>query len=340
MATHRDITERMPEVAQRDRLIPAARRVMRTKHFSRLTEEAYVRWIVRYVRFHGLRHPRTLGERELREFLSHLAADRNVSASTQSQALAALLFLYVEVLREPVSWIADVIRARRPHHLPVVMTRAEVRAVLGRMTGLPRLVALLLYGSGLRLMEALRLRVKDIDFGMNQITVRSGKGDRDRVTMLPAAARTELERHLRRVRTRHQRDLAAGAGRTILPHALARKYPNASAELAWQWVFPANRIAVDAKTKARYRHHLHETVVQREMRDAVKAAGVTKRATCHTFRHSFATHLLEEGHDIRTVQELLGHRNVATTMIYTHVLNRGGLGVRSPADRLAELGAE
>ena len=334
MASSSHISDRMVEVAERDRLIPAARRVMRAKHFSRLTEEAYVRWIVRYVRFHRLEHPRTLGEAEMREFLSHLAADRNVAASTQSQALAALLFLYVEVLRDPVPWIEDVIRARRPQRLPVVMTREEVRAVLGKMKGAPHLVALLLYGSGLRLMEALRLRVKDIDFGMNQITVRGGKGDRDRVTMLPSAARAPLERHLVRVKALHTRDLAAGAGRTILPHALARKYPNAGSELAWQWVFPAQRIAVDPQTKARYRHHLHETVVQREMREAVKAAALTKRATCHTFRHSFATHLLEDGHDIRTVQELLGHRSVATTMIYTHVLNRGGLGVRSPVDRL------
>ena len=285
MESQRAISGGMAEPSRPDRLIPSVRRAMRARHMSRLTEEAYVRWIVRYVRYHGLRHPKTLGEREMREFLSHLAADRNVSASTQSQALAALLFLYGDVLREPVGWIEDVVRARRPHHLPVVMTRDEVMAVLGKMTGLPRLVALLLYGSGLRLMEALRLRVKDIDFGMNQITVRGGKGDRDRVTMLPVAARAELERHLRRVRAVHQRDLAAGAGRTILPHALARKYPNASAELAWQWVFPAYRIAVDPTTKARYRHHLHETVVQRAMRDAVKAAGVAKRATCHTFPH-------------------------------------------------------
>lgn len=244
----------MMESSTRERLIPAVRRVMRTRHLSRLTEEAYVRWIVRFVRFHGLRHPRTLGEREVREFLSHLATDRNVAASTQSQALAALLFLYTDVLRDPVPWIADVIRARRPQRLPVVMTREEVRAVLGKMRGSPRVVALLLYGSGLRLMEALQLRVKDIDFGMNQITVRGGKGDRDRVTMLPAAARTDLERQLVRVRRLHARDLAAGAGRTILPHGLARKYPNASVELAWQWVFPAQRLAVDPTTKARCRH--------------------------------------------------------------------------------------
>jgi integron integrase len=321
-------------MAEPARLIPSARRVMRTRHLSRHTEEAYVRWIVRYVRFHGLRHPRMLGEKAMREFLSYLAVDRNVTASTQSQALAALLFLYVEVLREPVPWIADVIRARRPHRLPVVMTREEVRAVLRMMKGPSRLVALMLYGSGLRLMEALRLRVKDIDFGLNQVTVRGGKGDRDRVTMLPAAVRAELEGHLAGVRRLHERDLAAGAGRTILPHALARKYPNAASELAWQWVFPARRMAVDPKTRERYRHHLHETVVQREMHDAVKRAKLAKRASCHTFRHSFATHLLEDGNDIRTVQELLGHRNVATTMIYTHVLNRGPLGVRSPVDRL------
>ena len=307
---------------------------MRTKHLSRLTEEAYIRWIVRYVRFHGMRHPRTLGEEEMREFLSHLATEQNVSASTQSQALAALLFLYLEVLRDPVPWLADIIRARRPHRLPVVMTREEVRAVLGKMAGTSGLVATLLYGSGLRLMEALRLQVKDIDFGMSEITVRGGKGDRDRVTMLPVAGRPGLERQLVRVRALHERDLAAGVGRTILPHALALKYPRAAAEPGWQWVFPALRIGVDPATRARYRHHLHETVVQREMRQAVKAAGLMKRATCHTFRHSFATHLLEDGYDIRTVQELLCHRNVATTMIYTHVLSRGGLGVKSPVDRL------
>lgn len=334
MATHLDISECMADVAERDRLIPAARRVMRTKHLSRLTEEAYVRWIVRYVRFHGMRHPRVLGEQEMREFLSHLATEQNVSSSTQSQALAALLFLYLEVLRDPAPWLADVIRARRPHRLPVVMTREEVRAVLGKMGATSRLVATLLYGSGLRLMEALRLRVKDIDFEMNQITVRGGKGDRDRLTMLPAAVRPGLERQLVRVKALHGRDVAAGVGRAILPEALALKYPNAASELVWQWVFPAMRITVDPATRARYRHHLHETVVQREMREAVKAAGLMKRATCHTFRHSFATHLLEDGYDIRTVQELLGHRNVATTMIYTHVLNRGGLGVKSPVDRL------
>lgn len=324
----------MAEPSPSDRLIPSARRVARTRHLSPLTEEAYVRWIVRYVRYHGLRHPSKLGEKEMREFLSHLAADRNVSASTQSQALAALLFLYVDVLREPVPWITDVIRARRPERLPVVMSREEVLAVLGKMKGAPHLVGLLLYGSGLRLMEALRLRVKDIDLGLNQIMVRGGKGDRDRVTMLPAAARSQLEAQLVRVKRMHERDLAAGGVRTILPHALARKYPNAATELSWQWVFPARKMAFDPKTRMRYRHHLHETVVQREMHAAVRAAKLTKRATCHTFRHSFATHLLEDNHDIRTVQELLGHRNVATTMIYTHVLNRGGLGVKSPVDRL------
>jgi integron integrase len=219
------------------------------------------------VRHHGMRHPRTLGEREMREYLSHLATDRDVSASTQSQALAALLFLYTEVLRDPAPWIVDVVRARRPHRLPVVMTREEVRAVLEQMRGTQKLVALLLYGSGLRLMEALRLRVKDLDFGANQITVRAGKGDRDRMTMLPAAARDLLREHLRKVERLHVRDRAAGAGRTILPHALAKKYPGAAAELAWQWVFPARRIGFDAKTRWRYRHHLHETVVQRAMRD-------------------------------------------------------------------------
>jgi integron integrase len=324
----------MPETVERDRLIPAVRRAIRARHLSRLTEDAYVRWIVRYVRFHGTRHPRTLGEPEMRGFLSHLAADRNVSASTQSQALAALLFMYTEVLRDPVPWITDVVRARRPHRLAVVLTREEVRAVLGQMHGTPKLVSILLYGSGLRLMEALCLRVKDVDFGGNQITVRAGKGNRDRLTMLPAAAHDGLQRHVAKVERLHARDLAAGAGRTVLPTALATKYPSAATELGWQWVFPARRMAFDVRTRTSYRHHLHETVIQRAVRGAVQAARVKKRASCHTFRHSFATHLLEDGHDIRTVQELLGHRNVATTMIYTHVLHRGGLGVKSPVDRL------
>ena len=257
-----------------------------------------------------------------------------MAASTQNQALSALLFLYREVLSVELPWLDDVIRAKRPQHLPVVLTRDEVRAVLQRLDGAPRLMALLLYGAGLRLLECCRLRVKDVDFATNQIVIRHGKGGKDRVTMLPAAVKAALIAHLERARKQHQADLRHGAGWVELPSALTRKYPNAGRDWGWQWVFPATRMYVDRLTAQRRRHHLHESVLQRAVKDAVRGAGIAKPATCHTFRHSFATHLLEESHDIRTVQELLGHSDVGTTMIYTHVLNRGPAGVRSPADRM------
>jgi integron integrase len=316
------------------KLLAQVRQAVRVRHYSPRTEEAYVRWIRRYVRFHGMRHPAELGAGELSRFLSNLAVEGRVSASTQNQALASLLFLYREVLGHPVGWLGDVVHAKRSARLPVVLSRVEVRTVLKRMERTPRLIATLLYGSGLRLLEGLALRVKDIDFAGNEILVRAGKGDRDRVTMLPGAVKPLLQRHLAAVRHLHDADLAEGAGWVALPHALAGKYPNAGREWGWQWVFPATRVYVDRGTRERRRHHLHETVVQRAFRDAVRASGVPKRASCHTLRHSFATHLLETGYDIRTVQELLGHRDVRTTMIYTHVLRRGGLGVRSPADSL------
>ncbi len=252
----------------------------------------------------------------------------------QNQALSALLFLYREVLEQEVPWLDDVVRARRPVRLPVVLTRDEVRAVLRQLRGTPRLMAILLYGSGLRLLECARLRVKDVDFGRNQVIVRAGKGDKDRTTTLPTIISVELARHLDVVKKQHDLDLRQGAGWVELPWALARKYPNAGREWAWQWVFPATRFYVDRVTGQRRRHHLHESVVQRAVKDAVRLAGIPKRATCHTLRHSFATHLLEDDRDIRTVQELLGHRDVSTTMIYAHVLNRGPAGVRSPADRM------
>ena len=252
----------------------------------------------------------------------------------QNQALSALLFLYREVLEQEVPWLDDVVRARRPVRLPVVLTRDEVRAVLRQLRGTPRLMAILLYGSGLRLLECARLRVKDVDFGRNQVIVRAGKGDKDRTTTLPTIISVELARHLDVVKKQHDLDLRQGAGWVELPWALARKYPNAGREWALQWVFPATRFYVDRVTGQRRRHHLHESVVQRAVKDAVRHAGIPKRATCHTLRHSFATHLLEDDRDIRTVQELLGHRDVSTTMIYTHVLNRGPAGVRSPADRM------
>jgi len=320
---------------QRPRLFDRVRDAIRTRHYSRRTEEAYLAWIRRYILFHGKRHPAEMGAAEMTQFLTSLAVRRKVAASTQNQALSALLFLYREVLGQEVPWLDGIVHAKRPRRLPVVLTREEIRAVLGQLNGVPRLMALLLYGAGLRVLECARLRVKDIDFASNQIVVRAGKGDRDRVTMLPAAVKADLARHLELVRRQYDQDLKRGAGWVELPGALMRKYPNAGREWGWQWVFPATRIYVDRSTGQRRRHHLHETVLQRAVRDAIRRAGIAKHATCHTFRHSFATHLLEDGHDIRTVQELLGHRDVSTTMIYTHVLNRGPGAVRSPADRLA-----
>jgi integron integrase len=258
----------------------------------------------------------------------------DVAASTQNQALSALLFLYREVLGEDLPWLDDIVRAKRPARLPVVLSREEVRAVIRRIDGTSRLMALLLYGAGPRLLECARLRVKDVDFGRNQLVLRGGKGDKDRVAPLPSVVAADLARHLEAVKQQHDLDLQRGAGWAELPGALARKYPSAGRDWPWQWVFPATRLYVDRETGQRRRHHLHESVLQRAVKLAVRQAGLPKRATCHTFRHSFATHLLEDGADIRTVQELLGHRDVSTTMIYTHVLNRGPAGVRSPADRM------
>jgi integron integrase len=315
-------------------LLERARQALRARHYSRRTEQAYLAWIARLVAFHGGRAPEEMGEGEINLFLTHLAVQGRVSASTQNQALAALLFLYGSVLRRPLGQIEGVVRARRPRRLPVVLSRREVGAVLDTLEGTPRLVGALLYGSGLRLLECLRLRVKDIDFQRHEITVRDGKGGKDRVTMLPVAVTAQLQAHLERVRRQHAKDLARGLGRAPLPDALARKYPRADRQWAWQWVFPASSHYIDAQTGVRHRHHLHESVVQRAVKEAVRRAGLTRPASCHSFRHSFATHLLEDGSDIRTVQELLGHKDVKTTMVYTHVLNRGGRGVRSPMDRL------
>ena len=317
-------------------LIGALRRALRLHHYSPRTEEAYVQWVRRFIRFCGMRHPRELGAGDVTGFLTHLAVDDHVTASTQNQALSAIVFLYRDVLDMQVGWLTHLVRAKRSARVPVVLTKQEVRRVLARLKGrgTPALVAAVLYGTGMRLLEALRLRVKDVDFAKNEITVRAGKGDRDRVTMLPERLKGPLLKHLAGVRAQHEADLAEGAGWVELPGALASKYPNAGREWAWQWVFPGTRMYADGPTGQRRRHHLHETLVQRVFRDAVRAAGITKRASCHTLRHSFATHLLDAGYDIRTVQELLGHRNVNTTMMYTHVLNRGGRGVRSPADTL------
>jgi integron integrase len=319
------------------KLIAQVRQAIRLRHYSERTEEVYIGWVRRFIRFCGLRHPRDLGPGEVTRFLSSLAVDGHVSASTQNQALSALVFLYGQVLGGSVGWLNALIRAKRPARVPVVLTRDEVRAVLGRLRERGAgswLVAVLLYGTGMRLLEALRLRAKDLDFAANEIVIRGGKGDRDRVTMLPEAIKGPLLHHLATVRVQHERDVAEGAGWVVLPGALGVKYPGAGREWGWQWVFPASRWYADPVTGQRRRHHLHETVVQRAFREAVRAVGLAKRASCHTLRHSFATHLLETGYDIRTVQELLGHRDVRTTMIYTHILRRGGLGVRSPADTL------
>jgi integron integrase len=312
--------------------------VLRARHYSPRTAEAYLGWIGRFLRFHDGQHPRDLGADDVNRFVSDLATRGNVAASTQNQALAAVLFLYKEVLGAPLSRIDGIIRARKPRRLPVVLTRAEVASVLSSMHGTSRLVEMVQYGSGLRLLEALQLRVKELDFGRRELLVRDPKGKRDRVTMLPSVLEEPLTEHLRSAFEQHRSDLARGLGRVPLPGALIRKYPAADRDWPWQWVFPATSHYVDKETGIRHRHHLHESVVQKAVRQAALAAGISKRVTTHSFRHSFATHLLEDGYDIRTVQELLGHRSVKTTMIYTHVLNRGGRGVCSPLDRMVATG--
>lgn len=318
--------------AREPRLMDQLREALRSRHYSPRTEEAYCRWVRRFILFHGCQHPSALAESEVNAFLTHLAVEQHVSASTQNQALSAVLFLYRHVLARELGDFGDVVRARRPRHIPVVMTRGEVRSVLAELDGDVRIAASLMYGGGLRLMECLRLRVQDIDFERGELTVRSGKGAKDRVTVLPDSVCSPLREHLSVVKAIHERDLAEGWGRVSLPDALDRKYPAAPAEWRWQWVFPQRTRWKNAKTREEGRHHIHETIVQRAVKDAVRVAGITKHVGCHTFRHSFATHLLESGYDIRTIQELLGHKDVRTTMIYTHVLNRGGHGVRSPLD--------
>jgi len=327
------VREKTAPVPQAPRLLDQVRAAIRARHLSFRTEKAYVGWIRRFIFFSGKRHPREMGEPEVTKFLSHLAVNRRVSASTQNQALAAILFLYRDVLGQGLDWLDDIVRAKHTVRLPVVLTREQVQDVLSNLRGVAWIQASLLYGAGLRLMECSRLRVKDINFSQHRITVREGKGGKDRVTVLPDKVAAALGKHLENVRVLHRRDLELGLGRVELPHALAQKYPNANREWAWQWVFPASRPYVDPETGRPRRHHLHESVLQRAVKDSVRRAGIPVPATCHTFRHSFATHLLEAGQDIRTIQELLGHSDVTTTMIYTHVLNRGGLGVRSPLDR-------
>ena len=332
--SHRGLDHEPPSPDnKKPKLMDQLSQALRARHYSRRTEKAYGHWVKRYIYFHKIRHPAEMAEPEINAFLTHLAVKGKVSASTQNQALSALLFLYRHVLNREVGELDEVIRARKSNHLPVVMTREEVKAVISELEGTNRVVASLLYGAGLRLLECLRLRVQDIDFSLNQITVRDGKGNKDRLTMLPEVLKSPLTEHLVRARTIHERDLADGYGRVNMPHALERKYPNASAEWRWQFVFPQEHRWTNQDTGDQGRHHIHESIIQKAMKRAVRQVGLQKKATCHTLRHSFATHLLEDGHDIRTVQELLGHKDVKTTMVYTHVLNRGGRGVRSPMDK-------
>ena len=323
------------QVRSNPKLLDQVRAAVRVRHYSLRTEEAYVRWTKRFILFHDKRHPREMGVQEVQQFLTHLAVEGRVAASTQRQALSAILFLYQQVLKQDIGWIDEVVRAKQPHRVPVVLTQDEVAAVLQYLSGTTWLMATLLYGSGLRLMECLRLRVKDLDFAYNQIVVRDGKGHKDRVTMLPQQVKEPLQHHLAAVKQLHEQDCQAGGGHVYLPYALERKYPNASGEWVWQYVFPAATPSRDPRTGIVRRHHVHRLVLQRAMQAAVRKANIPKAASCHSLRHSFATHLLQAGYDIRTVQELLGHKDVSTTMIYTHVLQRGGRGVKSPADLLA-----
>ena len=318
---------------QPPKLLDRVRHACRVRHYSIRTEDAYVDWAERYIRFHDIRHPLDMGEPEVNDFLTHLAVHRRVSASTQNQAMCAMLFLYDAVMGRPLDQL-QVVRANRPKRLPVVLTRDETRRVLDRTTGTNRLVARLLYGTGMRLLESLRLRIKDVDFGSNQITIREGKGDKDRVTVLPKTVKDDLADHLVGVKDQHEADLAAGGGGVYLPNALVVKYPSAEHEWCWQYVFPSGKQSTDPRSGSVRRHHRDEGAVSRAITMAVRAAKIDKHASAHTLRHSFATHLIDDGVDIRTVQELLGHESVETTMIYTHVLNRGGRGVTSPLDRM------
>ncbi len=314
------------------KLLDRVRDRIRRLGYAKRTEQSYVHWIKRFILYNGKRHPMEMGKVEVEAFLTHLAAERDVAAATQNLALSAILFLYREVLEMPLPWLDSVVRAKKPSRLPVVLTRREVDSVLGRTEGTVGLMLRLLYGTGMRLMEGVRLRVKDVDFDRREITVRDGKGGKDRVTMLPESLREALRLHLAQVKALHDVDLAAGFGAVWLPNALAVKYPNAAREWGWQYVFPANGLSTDPRGGERRRHHVDEKQLQRQLRRAAISSGIAKPVSPHTLRHSFATHLLEGGYDIRTVQELLGHSDVSTTMIYTHVLNKGGRGVVSPLD--------
>ena len=314
-------------------LLDQVRGRIRRKHYSIRTEQAYLHWVKASVRFHGMKHPANMGAPQVESFLTYLSVERHVSSSTQNQALSGLLFLYREVLEIELPWLDGIERSKRPKRMPVVLTRDEVNAVLAQLDGTTALILKLAYGTGMRIMEVVRLRVKDVEFTRGEILIREGKGFKDRVTMLPDSLMLQLRAHLARVRSLHERDCKEGLGEVFLPFALARKYPKAARDWGWQYVFPSNKLSIDPRSGRKGRHHADTQNLQRRMRRAVQVAGITKPATPHTLRHSFATHLLESGYDIRTVQELLGHKDVQTTMIYTHVLNRGGRGVKSPLDR-------
>jgi integron integrase len=316
------------------KLLDQVRTVMRRQHYAFRTEQTYVQWIIRFIHFHNMCHPQEMDTPEIEAFLNHLAVKQRVSASTQNQAFSAILFLYKHVLHKPLSAKIDALRAKTSQRLPTVLSQSETQALLKALPGTHQLLARLLYGSGLRLMEGLRLRVKDIDFEQHQIIVRAGKGDKDRNTILPDTLRQPLKQHLQQVKALHQKDLAAGYGAVYLPYALERKYPNANREWGWQYVFPSYRLSVDPRSGEIRRHHLHESGLRKAVKQAAKQVSIFKPVGPHTLRHCFATHLLENGYDIRTVQELLGHKSVETTMIYTHVIKRGGMAVRSPVDTL------
>ena len=315
------------------KLIGKVRREIRRRNYSYSTEKHYCSWIIRFIRFHNLNHPENLKEKDIVKFLNHLAVSQNVAASTQNQALCAIVFLYKEVLKSPVGDLDNLKRAKKPKHLPTVLSKNEVAALLKHMDGIPHVVCSLLYGSGLRITEALRLRVQDVDFDYRQIIVRGGKGNKERVTMLPEKLEEVLKHQIQKVKNLHQQDLAKGFGKTILPNALSRKYPDADAQLAWQYLFPARMLRRDPRSGVRHRYHISPKNIQRAVKKAAMEADITKKVSPHTLRHSFATHLLGNGYDIRTVQDLLGHKSLKTTSVYLHVLNRGGHGVKSPLDQ-------
>ena len=314
------------------KLLDDVRNVLRVRHYSYQTEKTYIHWIRKYIYFHNITHPKEMGAAEVEAFLTHLAVEKTVAASTQNQALAALLFLYKEVLKVDLPWLDNFKTARKSERVPVVLTKAEVKLILDELKGTNWLIANLLYGSGLRLSEALRLRVKDLDFGYRQIVVRDGKGSKDRFTVLPIKLIEPLQKQLETTKTLHERDLRLGLGRVEMPFALARKYPNAESEWTWQYVFPSKSLSVDPRSGATGRQHVSPASIQKPFKETLRKSRIAKMASPHTLRHSFATHLLQDGYDIRTIQELLGHKELTTTMIYTHVLNQHRLGVRSPAD--------